>query len=231
MKKVKNTGSVFGVPQRTIYGYIKFLKNKMKNNTNILIIDDKDGLHSLPFLRQDFKVTMYETENIYIDGGNIDEFNIMGLKKRLLLENKENEIKVMKKNFYETKIEEKYDFVYVYRSLHDKCNKHISMNQKMKKILSSVKENGYVYIFYYIAKNEKDYSNFPKNQYFRKNEIKDYFKKQNWDIISLIENNSDTIHIKHPNHNKIHYHRVGYIFAKKINNRLVYQYKYNIIVS
>lgn len=118
-------------------------------------------------------------------------------------------------NFYKTRIEERYEFVYCYRSLHEKHNKEIPMNRKIRKILSSVKEGGYVYIFCHMAKNEKDISNFSKNQYLRSGEMKTYFNKKNWEIITLIENNRLTRHNGHPGHKNNHEHKVGHVFARK----------------
>ena len=45
----------------------------------------------------------------------------------------------------------------------------------MRKLLSSVKENGLIYIFYHLAENEHDYINYPKEQYFRRLEMREYF--------------------------------------------------------
>ena len=80
-----------------------------------------------------------------------------------------------------------------------------------------------------MAKNEKDISNFSRNQYFRKGEMKSYFDPRVWDIITIIENDHCTIHKGHPYHKNDHEHIVGHIFAKKKNTRLVHKYYYEII--
>ena len=46
MNRTKEVRSVFGNAQRTSYEYIKFLKEKYNTNFRILVVDDKDGLHS-----------------------------------------------------------------------------------------------------------------------------------------------------------------------------------------
>lgn len=73
----------------------------------------------------------------------------------------------------------------------------------------------FIIIVYYMAKNENDTSNFSRNQYLRSGEIINYFNPDVWDVISVIEEKSNTIHNGHPFHPKTHEHRVGHIFAKK----------------
>ncbi len=194
----KDVKSIYGRPNRTSYEYMKLLKNE--NKLNVLIIDDKDALHSIPFANYDFKVTMHES--------NKDILKLINNRKHYK-ENKDN-IRIINNNFYKTRIEEKYDFVYCYKSLHEDSNKEIPMNRKMRKLLSSVKDNGYVYIYYYLAKNDKDI----KNQYFRRNEMISYFDNKYWNVLSIRENKESNI---------------GHIFAKKKNNRLVHKYNYEII--
>lgn len=166
------------------------------------------------------KVVMYEPNEIYIKGGVIDSFNILPIPYRKNYNKVKDKIEVKNKNFYESIIEEKYDFVYCYRSSHEKHNKKIPMKTNIRKLLSSVKDDGYIYIFYHMAKNENVISNFSKNQYLRTGELINYFNPDVWDVISIIEEKSNTIHYGHPFHPKTHEHRVGHIFAKKKNIRL-----------
>jgi len=228
MKRKKSSGSVMGDPQRTSYDYMKFLKNKY-GSADVLVVDDVDGLHGIPFTRKGHKTTIYESDSRYITGGIIDTFNVLGLKKRLQYEELKN-ITINNSN-YEQAIEKKYEFIYCYRSLHRESNKHISMMKKLRKLLSSVKENGYIYIFYHIAKNENDVRNFSRDRYFRKGEMVTFFDKSNWEIISIKEFDVLTNHKLHPHRKSEHTHKVGHIFAQRKNNRLVYKYNFNIIAS
>ena len=229
MNRSKEVGSLYGLPQRISYEYMKLMKNKFGEGYEVLVIDDTDGLHSLSFANHNAKVTMYEPNKVFINGGNLDSYVLSPLSNRKYWNKHKNNIKINNKNFYEERIEKKYDFVFCYRSLHEKNNKHIPMNRKMRKLLSSVKENGYIYIFYHMAKNENDVSNFPNSQYLRSSEMKKYFDDKVWNIITLIENERLTWHNGHPFHQKNHKHRVGHIFAQKKNNRLVHKYTYKIL--
>lgn len=229
MNRKIDVGSVFGNAQRISYEYIKFLNKKYNGNFKTLVVDDKDGLHSIPFAKSGSNVVMYEPNEIYIKGGIIDDEIITPITNRKNYKKYQNKIEIRIKNFYESNIEEKYDFVYCYRSLHEKHNKKIPMKRKMRKLLSSVKDNGYIYIFYHLAKNENDISNFSRNQYFRIGEMKTYFDPRIWEVITIIENNHTTKHEGHPYHKKEHNHKVGHIFARKKNNRLIHKYYYDII--
>lgn len=227
MKRVVDVKSVYGNAQRTSYEYMKLLKEK--NKSKVLVVDDKDGLHSIPFAYRGFDVVMYEPNKIYIDGGNIDNYKLKDITNRKHYNKIKNNLIIKNNNFYELKVNDKYDFVFCYRSLHEKHNKTIPMKRKIRKLQSSVKEGGYIYIFYHMARNEKDICNYPRNQYFRKEEMKEYFNSKEWKIISLIENSYPTEHKAHPNSKKDHTHIVGHIFAQKKNNRLVHKTYYEII--
>ena len=152
-----DVGSVFGTAQRTSYEYMKLLNKKTNGNFKTLVVDDKDGLHSLPFANHGSKVVMYEPNEVYIKGGIIDDINITPITNRKYFKENESKIEIRNTNFYESKVEDKYDFVYCYRSLQENHNKKIPMKRKIRKLLSSVKDDGYIYIFYHMAKSEKDY--------------------------------------------------------------------------
>lgn len=46
-----DVGSVFGNAQRTSYEYMILLSKTKEENFKILVIDDKDDLHSIPFAK------------------------------------------------------------------------------------------------------------------------------------------------------------------------------------
>ena len=71
----------------------------------------------------------------------IDNFNTIGLKEKLNYFNYNDKVNLYEKNFFEQKVEKECDFLFCYKSLHLNCNKHIPKERKMKKLLSSVKEN------------------------------------------------------------------------------------------
>ena len=122
---------------------IKYVDNHFNNDKNIkiLIPNALDGLHILRTARRDFKFDCYETQDEFINGGIIDNFNTIGLKEKLNYFNYNDKVNLYGKNFFEQKVEKECDFLFCYKSLHLNCNKHIPKERKMKKLLSSVKEN------------------------------------------------------------------------------------------
>ena len=122
---------------------IKYVDNHFNNDKNIkiLIPNALDGLHILRTARRGFKLGCYETQDELINGGIIDNFNTIGLKEKLNYFNYNDKVNLYEKNFFEQKVEKECDFLFCYKSLHLNCNKHIPKERKMKKLLSSVKEN------------------------------------------------------------------------------------------
>ena len=61
----------------------------------------------------------------------------------------------------------------------------------------------------------KDEINFPREKFYRKNEIINYFDS-NWEIISFRENHSPSFEGAHVDCAKDHFHRFGYLLARRI---------------
>ena len=140
----KGYSSCFGEDyQQYTKHIIKYVDNHFNNDKNIkiLIPNALDGLHILRTARRDFKFDCYETQDEFINGGIIDNFNTIGLKEKLNYFNYNDKVNLYGKNFFEQKVEKECDFLFCYKSLHLNCNKHIPKERKMKKLLSSVKEN------------------------------------------------------------------------------------------
>lgn len=80
-----DVSSVYGKAQRTSYEYMKLLNEKYKNNYRVLVVDDKDGLHYLPFANHGARVVMYEPNDIYINGGIIDDIKTLILLQKYII--------------------------------------------------------------------------------------------------------------------------------------------------
>lgn len=225
----KGNKSVYCTAPKTLYVYEEKLRKEFNGDFTILIPNCMDGYSVLPLLRKNHYVDCYEMNNILIDGGYINNFYTRGLLAKVRDEELNDRMNLYKKNFYDNRISKQYNFVYSYRSLHLQENSEIPMYRKIRKLQSSVKDGGYIYLFYYIADDEKDYDKYPSNSYLRTYEMKKYFDRDNWEIIYSVEN-----HIREysPNifNNKIHTHKTGTLFAKKKHSRrkLRYKYTYNL---
>lgn len=224
----KNYGSVYGQPYQRFRYLLKYIENYYGKKVRILMLNDRDGLHTLSAIRKGYKIDCYESNTLFLNGGQIDGYKVIGLKEKIRYFNMNDNINIFYNNFYENIIDKHYDLIYCYKSLHLKENSHIDLKKKVKKILTATKKGGFVYIFYHLAKVPFDYHNYPKNEYFRKDEMIGLFDSS-WEIIFIKENNIETCDFPHPYNNKMHKHLVGHIFAKKINYR-DYESFYNISV-
>ena len=65
-----------------------------------------------------------------------------------------------------------------------------------------------------MAIDEDDFNNYPLSKFYRKKEILQYFD-ENWEIISCRENNHPTFEGAHVDCVKDHFHRFGYVLARK----------------
>jgi hypothetical protein len=232
----KGQKSIFGEVPKIVYNYADIVKKGLKRKYDVLLIDCVDGLCLMPFVRQNLKVYGYEVNQTYLYGGILN-FNmgkekeeIIGLKNRLANEKISDNVSYYNKNYYLEKLEYAYDFVFVYKSLHRNHNKDILMKEKINKILTSVANNGYVFIYYYLAVNESDYNKYPANQYLRAYEMTKYFNNE-WKIINCNEYNKiKKIDLDYDSLENNRY-RKGIIFAKKTivpKHKQNYQYHFKI---
>lgn len=216
---------------KTSYEYAKSLKKC----ANVLIPDGVDGWHVFPFTSYGHKVTTYEPEQHFIQGGEVLErdkvIKIDGLKARIKVYDMQEKITYYQKNFFEEKETGKYDFVYVVQSLSRECNAHISLKDKIQSLQKAVVSDGYIYIYYYLAiiDDEKKY---PLNQYPRDGMVASYFQTDEWEILYQKDRKKIRLQQPHFGNDKKHYHKVGYIYARKvdkqIDRKLTYHYHFNL---
>ena len=186
--------------------------NGNKEDINILIPNCQDGIYVIPFAKKGFNVTCYEDNKILLNGGIIDDFSSMGLKSRIEYAGLKENIKLFDYNFYcEGKIN-KYDLVIAIKTLQLKENNKYSIKYKINHLMDSVKDNGFLYITYYLNMD----SEIAKTQQLKKDEILKYIDLNHWTIKYYRENyKRKTLHHKHPYNKKNHYHYVGTILLQK----------------
>lgn len=121
---------------------------------------------------------------------------------------------IEKRDFYRTIPDKKFNVVFTSCSLHYSANQDFTLEEKTKKLQDIVLPEGYLYIDYMMAIDENDYLTYPASKFYRKKEIVKYFD-ENWEIISYKENNSPTFEGAHVDCVKDHFHRFGYILARR----------------
>lgn len=202
-------GSIYGDANQQVYDYINFLRNEYKRKIDVLIVDANDGKNVIPFANKGFKVTCYEDNDILLNGGMYDGRETNGIKKRILDYKISENITLKELNYYEKKEVNKYDFIFVENSLNLEKNQNISMRKKVRKLMSNVREGGFLYICYYLCKEENKLN----NSYLNYGQMKTFFDLEDWEIIYIREKN---INMYYNNENR---KEKGYIFARKKRNR------------
>lgn len=232
------TKSIWGNPPKRLYNLINLAEKDFGNNFDACIVGCSDGKFLLPFARKSIKVTGYDIDDVALYGGNKDfpivknkvkykydkDFisenysiinkRVSGIIERVNAENLSQYTTIEKRDFYKQNPKEKFDVVFTSCSLHYSVNKNFTLEDKTKKLQSIVKNGGYLYIDYMMAIDESDFETYPKEKFYRKNEILNYFDN-NWKIISFRENHNSTFEGAHVDCVKDHFHRFGYILAKK----------------
>lgn len=145
--------SVYGEPNFSILHKLdKFIN--INKDTSILIVNAKDGIYTLPFAKKSKYITCYEENKDLLYGGIIDNFYSVGLENRLKCNKLDSNVIIHNLNYYEEEHQEKYDLVLSIRTIQDKVNDIYKIKEKFYKLLNSVKDNGYLYLNYYL---DEDY--------------------------------------------------------------------------
>jgi hypothetical protein len=233
------TKSIWGNPPTRLYKLIQIAEKDFGKNFTACIVGCSDGKFLMPFARKEIKVTGYDIDDIALYGGiksfpiikekikypysknfkskefPLEDKKVLGVTERLEIEKIDKFATIEKRDFYKNVPNKKYDVVFTSCSLHYTVNKGFTLEEKTKKLQQIVNKNGYLYIDYMMAIDESDYDLYPSEKFYRKGEIKNYFD-DSWEIISYRENNNPSFEGAHVDCVKDHFHRFGYILAKKV---------------
>lgn len=233
------TKSIWGNPPTRLYKLINLAEKDFNNKFTACIVGCSDGKFLMPFARKGYLVTGYDIDEIALYGGEkdfpivkdkikytynkdfksndyeLERKRVLGTVERLEKENLSNNAIIEKRDFYKNIPNKKFDVVFTSCSLHYTVNKDFTLKDKVKKLQSIVSKNGFLYIDYMMAIDEEDNTNYPKSKFFRKGEIRNYFD-DSWKIISVVENNTPSFEGAHVDCVKDHFHRFGYVLAKKV---------------
>lgn len=76
----KNYDCVYGEPYQRYRYLLKYLDDYYNRKAKILIPNSLDGQHALTSIRRGYKVDCYESKSEFLNGGIVDNFNVVGLK-------------------------------------------------------------------------------------------------------------------------------------------------------
>lgn len=233
------TKSIWGNPPKRLYKLINIGLKNWNKNFEACIVGCSDGKFLLPFARAGIKVTGYDIDDVALFGG-IKDFpiiekkekykystdfiskdyklikkHVLGITKRLEMEKISQYAFIEKRDFYKNVCDKKFDIVFTSCSLHYTVNKDFSLKDKTDKLKSIVEVGGLLYIDYMMAIDENNYELYPKEKFYRKGEILNYFD-DNWQILYHRENNNPTFEGAHVDCPRDHFHRFGYILVRRI---------------
>jgi len=232
------TKSIWGNPPTRLYKLLNLSKQTWGKNFTVCIVGCSDGKFLMPFARDGIKVTGYDIDDIALYGGykeipivkekikyqyvpnfeskefELETKKVLGIIERLQIEKIENYADIEKRDFYRMVPDKKFNVVFTSCSLHYSANQDFTLEEKTKKLQEIVLPKGYLYIDYMMAIDENDYLTYPASKFYRKKEIIGYFD-ENWEIISYKENNNPTFEGAHVDCVKDHFHRFGYILARR----------------
>ena len=145
----------------------------------------------------------------------LESKKVLGVTERLEIEKISEYATIEKRDFYRNLPKEKFNVVFTSCSLHYSANQDFTLEDKTKKLQSIVLPNGYLYIDYMMAIDENDYKTYPSSKFYRKKEILNYFN-EDWEILSFRENNNPSFEGAHVDCVRDHFHRFGYILARRV---------------
>lgn len=233
------TKSIWGKPPTRLYKLLDKSKKEFNSNFTACIVGCSDGKFLMPFARNGIYVTGYDIDDIALYGGEkvfpiienkkkyvyskkfkskeykTETRNVIGIVKRLDMENLRKYAFIEKRDFYRCAPKERFNVVFTSCSLHYSANQDFSLEVKTKKLQDIVLPKGYLYIDYMMAIDESDFINYPASKFYRKNEILKYFDND-WEILSFKENHFPTFEGAHVDCVKDHFHRFGYILARRL---------------
>ena len=233
------TKSIWGNPPKRLYKLMKIAERDFGKKYTACIVGCSDGKFLLPFARKKIRVAGYDIDDIALYGGQklfpiVNEKNkyqynknfkspeyelvekrVLGITERLEIENLSDHALIEKRDFYRNLPKEKFNVVFTSCSLHYSANQDFTLEDKTKKLQSIVLPNGYLYIDYMMAIDENDYKTYPSSKFYRKKEILNYFN-EDWEILSFRENNNPSFEGAHVDCVRDHFHRFGYILARRV---------------
>lgn len=233
------TKSIWGYPPKRIYKLLHMVEQMPIKNKKICIVGCSDGKFLMPFARKKIFSTGYDIDETALFGGckdfPIKKYNkkfkydenfkskqfpletrkILGIKGRLKIENLEKYADIKLLDFYKNTPAEKFNLVFTSCSLHYSKNAYYTLKEKVEKLKSIVEIGSYLYIDYMMAIDENNYIKYPANKFFRKKEILNYFN-DDFEIISLKENDIISFEGAHVDCVVDHFHKFGYVLARRI---------------
>ena len=233
------TKSIWGKPPTRLYNLIQLAEHEFPNGFSTCIVGCSDGKFVFPFARKGNSVTGYEVDKsalygaekefpVFTKNGHIpyngrttlepfptEKRTYKGCIEKVNIEQLSDLVKIEERNFYTCPPNEKFDVVFTSCSYQYSLNAGKTLEEKTNIIQDIVSDGGLLYIDYMLAIDETDYTLYPVNKYLRKGQMIQFFDSEHWGVLHIRENDAPSFEYAHTEHPYHHYHRFGYILAKK----------------
>ena len=233
------TKSIWGRPPTRLYNLIKLAENTFDGNFTACVVGCSDGKFLFPFARKGHHVTGYEVDKSALYGATKEfpifkhtkpipysgkqslepfptkQMSYIGCLEKIKLERVESLVNVEELDFYANPPKENFDVVFTSCSYQYSLNARKTLQEKTRVIQDIVKDGGFLYVDYMMAIDEQDFVAYPAVKYFRKGQMMEFFEPEQWNVISIRENNKPSFEYARTEHPYHHYHRFGYILAQK----------------
>ena len=233
------TKSIWGEPPSRLYRLMRIAQTTLPKEYNVCIVGCSDGKFLLPFARAGHFVTGYDVDTIDLYGGmkdfpirdsdiipdysedfispsySLETREILGVCKRVQLENLDSLVKIEERDFYKNTPNIEFDLVFTSCSLHYTLNNGFTLAEKTKKLQSIVKHGGLLYMDYMMALNEADFKKYPDYKFYRNGEAASFFD-ESWQILSCYEQKKPVFEAAHVVTTYDHFHRFGFLLSRRI---------------
>lgn len=218
MNKIKTstTKSVWQNTKTFFPLFTDFLEKGGVNNLTICIVGASDGRFVIPLARKNYRVLAIENDPLLINGGvvggpNHKEIRVLGLKKRIEIEQASSRVKIIESNFFDVDLPFLVDAIFTSSTWDCSINRDRPLKEYINKMQTLVKPAGLFCAEYMMPCEEKQKDS---EHFLDEGKINVFFNK-NWRVI---EEFYTPVFKDEPHIGKIvpHNHRMGFFMAKKI---------------
>jgi hypothetical protein len=210
------TKSLWGSPPSRFYNFLRRVERVVKSRPiKISILGCADGKFVLPCTRRGYKVLAVDMDEIAIYGGYKvgpeGDVYMEGVLSRLRIEGLESFAEVIHADFVEFIPNEKFHAVFTSGAINYSYNTKHELHAIIEKICSYVADGGLIYFDYMLPMMDKEKK---KRYYFKKGELKSYFKTPAWDVLfdRVLPPLLEKAHVDMPID---HYHHWGHLCVQK----------------
>lgn len=235
------TFSIWGEPSQRFGDWIEQIEKSHPDGFTSCVVGCSDGKFVLPLARRGHAVVAVDIDIVALEGGlkdfpihrpsissveyesieqakSMDQIpterrQVLGLRSRTKSEGLESLVQILTADFYRDPPLAHFDFVFTSCSIQYKLNRCLPVVSMLQTLTNRVSDNGFLGIEYMLPL--EDSHHWKSEHFFRSGQIERHFNEKVWEIICLNESSTPEFEAAHVERPQDHYHRLGYLFAKK----------------